>query len=120
MVLRRPPTLRREDRGHARRQNGRRPREVQLPRARGRLVQQRVAQDQAGEIGAWQSWRSERSFHPRVRAMIGRRAGWNWSIAPVLALFAAASVGRAEDDPEAKKRLEVMRAAVTALEGSSD
>src|SRR5262245_642308 len=37
----------------------------------------------------------------------------------VLGLFAAASSAD-DDDAEAKKRLEVMRAAVTALEGSSE
>jgi hypothetical protein len=35
-------------------------------------------------------------------------------------LFAVVPAPAAEDDAEAKKRLEVMRAAVTALEGSSD
>jgi hypothetical protein len=52
--------------------------------------------------------------------MIVRCSGWNWSAALfVIGLFAAAPAASAGDDPEAKKRLEVMRAAVTALEGSS-
>ena len=52
--------------------------------------------------------------------MIVRCAGRSCSAALfVFGLLAASSVAAEEDDPEAKKRLEVMRSAVTALEGSS-